>query len=163
ALAAEKTRDLVVELLWQGKNADLDLLVIEPAGSTCSATHKRTAGGGVLKADVLGQDEDRSELYTAAQAFSGTYTLAVKKALGNPSGGAATVRVTKFRGTPKQSVEVHSVSLADRKPIQVRLDGGSRTELASVPAEEVTDARLETTQKAAVTAPSGFNGGTAAG
>ena len=58
----------------------------------CSATHKRTAGGGVLKSDVLEQGEDRSEVYTAAQAFPGTYTCAPVRdqALGN--GRSATGR-----------------------------------------------------------------------
>jgi hypothetical protein len=89
--------------------------------------------------------------------------VSIKRALGNPIGGTATVRVTKFQGTPKQSVEVFSVNVADPKPIQVRLEGGSRTELASVPADEVTQARLETTQDVTDVAPSGFNAGVAAG
>ena len=57
-------------------------MVIEPSGSTCSATHKLTTGGGVLKSDILEQGEDKSEVYTAAQAFPGTYSLIVKPVLG---------------------------------------------------------------------------------
>ena len=63
-------RDLVIELLWQGA-ADLDLTVAEPNGSICSATQKRTTGGGVLKSDILEQGSDRSEQYVAALAFKG--------------------------------------------------------------------------------------------
>ena len=56
--------------------------MIEPTGSMARRRTSGRAGGGVLKADVLEQGEDRSELYTAAQAFSGTYTVTVKPALG---------------------------------------------------------------------------------
>ncbi len=45
ALAEQTQRDLVIELRWQGP-ADLDLIVAEPGGSLCSATNKRTTGGG---------------------------------------------------------------------------------------------------------------------
>ena len=46
ALVEETQRDLVIELGWQGP-ADLDLTVVEPGGSVCSTTHKRSTGGGV--------------------------------------------------------------------------------------------------------------------
>ena len=37
----------------------------------------------MLKGDVLEQqDDDRSEVYTAASAFSGTYKVTVKQAFG---------------------------------------------------------------------------------
>ena len=147
-LAEPTTRDLVIELLWQGNRVDLDLLVIEPSGSRCSATYRRTTGGGVLKADVLEQMantvNDRFETYSAVQAFSGTYTVLVKKALGDTPNGRATVKVTRFQGTP-QHVELFAVDLASPQPIQVRLDGGTRTELASIPAEEQRDLREDTT------------------
>ena len=69
-ITEQNQRDLVIELLWQG-NADLDLIVTEPVGSVCSATNKRTSGGGVLKADILEQNNDRSEIYTAAAPSPG--------------------------------------------------------------------------------------------
>lgn len=161
----EKTRDLAVELLWQGNQSDLDLVVMEPAGSICSATHKRTAGGGVLKSDVLEQGEERSEVYTAAQAFPGTYTLTVNPVLGTKDGrqaaigNRATLKVIKYQGTDRQTVEVHSVNLADPKPVQVQLETGSRSQLASVPAEENV-AQLTTTQAPrSPYGPSGIAGG----
>ncbi len=141
----ETTRDIVVELLWQGKRSDLDLFVTEPSGAVCSATQKRTTGGGVMRSDILEQDEDRAETYTAASAFTGTYSIDVKPALGRAIGNRATVRVTKHGGTDRQSVEVYSVDLASPKPIQVRLDAGSRTQLALVSVEPTTT-QLETTR-----------------
>lgn len=161
----EKTRDLVVELLWQGNQSDLDLVVTEPAGSVCSATHKRTAGGGVLKSDVLEQGEERSEVYTAAQAFPGTYTLTVNPVLGTKDGrqaaigNRATLKVIKYQGTDRQTVEVHTVNLADPKPVQVKLEAGSRSQLATVPVEE-NMAQLTTTQAPrSPYGPSGIVGG----
>ncbi len=155
----EKTRDLVVELLWQGKKSDLDLVVIEPSGSACSATHKQTTGGGVLKSDVLEQGEDRSEVYTAAQAFPGTYTLVVKHVLGDVIGNRATLKVTRHQGTDKEAVEIFAVNLADPKPVLVKLESGTRAELATVPPEESV-ARLETTQApASPFGPSGIAAG----
>jgi hypothetical protein len=152
-------RDLVIELLWQGK-ADLDLIVSEPVGSVCSATHKRTSGGGVLKGDILEQNNDRSEIYTAASAFTGTYKVRVKQAFGNPIGGSATLKVTKFKGTPREAVDLLVVTLNDPKSVEIKLDGGSRTALADV-AEEVDSLalRTDTTGAALTSGPSGLGGG----
>jgi tetratricopeptide (TPR) repeat protein len=157
---AAKTRDLVIELLWQGR-ADLDLTVTEPTGAVCSATHKRTTGGGVLKGDILEQlDDNRSEVYTAGSAFSGTYLVGVKVGLGQAVGNAARLKVTRFQGTPKESVEVISLDLSRPSPISITLDGGTRSDLATVPVE-VSEARLETTLAPTVI-PAGPTGGTSA-
>jgi hypothetical protein len=159
-ITEQTQRDLVIELLWQG-NADLDILVAEPSGSTCSSLNRRTTGGGVLKADILKQskEKDRSEVYTAASAFSGTYKVGVKQAFGRPIGGKAVLKVTKFKGTPKEAVDLIDVSL-DGKPVEIKLDGGSRTTLADV-SEEVTaiDLRSEATGAALTSGVSGLGGG----
>ena len=161
--AEDKTRDLLIEIRWQGP-ADLDLTVIEPNGSTCSALQKVSSGGGVLKCDILEEkDGDRSERYTAAQAYSGKYKVLVNKVMGTAFGNAATVVVTKFPGTPKQEYSVHAVDLSDPKALEVVLDGGRRTELASVPADETSVARLDTTAAPQSFGPTGFSGGSAAG
>jgi len=151
ALLEQTQRDLVIELLWQGP-ADLDLIVAEPVGSTCSATDKRTTAGGVLQADILdlkddpnGNEGGRSEIYTAASAFSGVYKVKVKAALGRPIGNSATLKVTKFKGTPRESFDLISVDLDHPQPVEIKLDGGSRTELASV-STDVTRVRLEANQ-----------------
>lgn len=159
AVTEQTRRDLVIELLWQG-NADLDLVVTEPTGAVCSATHKRTTGGGVLKADLLEQQNDRSELYTAASAFSGVYTVTAKQAFGRPIGGSARIKVTKFKGTPQESADLLDVPLGG-KPVAVKLDGGSRTELAVVHDEVSGDAdlRAETTGAAVTGGASGIGVG----
>jgi len=163
SLTGGKTRDLVIELRFQGQ-ADIDLFVMEPTGSKASSVRKRTTGGGVLQADVLEQkDDDRSEIYTAAQAFSGSYRVDVKAILGKPIGNRATLKVTKFQGTDKESVEIHSIDLAANKPVMVQLLGGSRTEMASVPGE-ATESQLATTRSAGdYFGGNGFQGGFGAG
>jgi tetratricopeptide (TPR) repeat protein len=138
-------RDLVIELLWQG-SADLDLVVAEPNGSVCSATHPRTTGGGVLLADILEQrDDNRAEIYAAASAFPGPYLVTVKPVLGRTTDGKARVQVTKFKGTPDQEIEIYSIDLANPQPVKVYLSGGSRTDLATVPPVDLSPTRRATT------------------
>ena len=169
ALVEETQRDLVIELLWQGA-ADLDLTVAEPTGSICSATTKRTSAGGVLSGDRLFQVEpnsvdngDRSEEYIAASAFGGTYKVNVKNAFGRAVGNRATIKVTRFKGTPRETHDLIAVNLADPKPIEIKLEGGSRTELATVSAD-VTQVRLDASAgPAGVSAPSGIGGSTGIG
>lgn len=159
AILAETTeRDLVVELLWQGP-ADLDLTVDEPTGSVCSATHPITTGGGVLKSDILEQrDDNRSESYSAVEAFPGKYTIRVHHALGRATGNRARVMVKKYAGTDREEMEIHSVDLADPKPITVELSEGSRTELASIPQDDpFTTAR--STRGSASKSSSGISAG----
>ena len=155
--AEDTSRDLVIELLYQGR-ADLDLSVTEPSGSHCSASNKRTTGGGVLKSDIMEQlDDARSEIYMASQAFSGTYTINVRKVVGDPIDNRARVKVTKNQGTPKESVEVFSFDMANPKAVTIQLENGTRSELATVP-NTTTETQLETTQ-AAGSAPVGISGG----
>jgi tetratricopeptide (TPR) repeat protein len=161
ALAEQTQRDLVIELLWQGQ-ADLDLIVAEPCGSVCSTTTRRTTGGGVMQCDILEQtnDRDRSEQYVAALAFKGTYKVTVKQAFGKPIGGTATLKVTRFKGTAKESHDLITVDLDSSKPVEIQLDGGSRTELATI-TDNDDDLQLRATTTGATlqSNATGFGGG----
>ncbi|MDW8244604.1 MAG: VWA domain-containing protein, partial [Thermogemmata sp.] len=132
-LKEQTQRDLVIELLWQGP-ADLDLIVEEPCGSVCSPIQPRSVGGGILRGDRLEQspDGDRSEIYLAASAFSGTYRIRVRTAFGQPVGQRATLKVTRYQGTPRQTVSLHEVDLNRQEPVVINLERGSRTALADV-------------------------------
>jgi hypothetical protein len=158
ALAREKQRDLTIEVQYQGRSVDLDLFVTEPSGAVCSPTRKLTSGGGVMASDILEQNEDRSERYTAAQALDGTYAVTVKPVLGRAIGGTATIKVTKFAGTPKQFIEIFTVDATKESTVSVKLTGGNRTELATVPMV-TSEERLATTAKPMVTGPTGVSGG----
>jgi len=158
-IAEEKNRDLTIELRWQGQ-ADLDLAVAEPTGTDCTAIQKRTSGGGVLRSDILEQqDENRSEIYTAAAAFNGKYKVSVTSALGRAIGNKATLKVTKFAGTDKEEVEVFTVDLAKPTPVEITLDGGTRHELATVIPDDVTTARQISTHSGQIGAATGVTAG----
>jgi len=92
-------------------------------------------------------------------AFKGTYVVSVKKVLGRPVGDKATIEVTKFKGTPKESHDLITIDLANPRPVEIRLQGGSRTELATVSDDDEQNARLATTGASLSTGPSGLGGG----
>ena len=157
-----KTRDVIVELLWQGQ-ADLDLSVTEPSGSTCSPTQRYTTGGGSLKCDILEQKTDeQSERYSAAQGYSGSYEINVRVVTGRPVGNKARIIVTKFQGTDHEVIESHSIDMSNPKPVDFQLDGGHRSELATVPTLS-TPAQRASTQAPQTFTPQGLAGGIGAG
>ena len=158
-LNESKTRDLVIELAWQG-TADLELHVTEPNGSVCNPDMKRTTGGGVLRSNLLDQKDDaRTATYTASEAFSGSYKVNVKTALGRAIGNKASVKVIRFAGTPDEVFELFDVDLSTEKPVEFALEKGSRKDLASVPAEEISGDRMLTTAGPRTLGSSGFTGG----
>ncbi|QDU23987.1 VWA domain-containing protein [Urbifossiella limnaea] len=156
-------RDLTIELLWQGA-ADLDLTVTEPGGSVCTTLTPRSVGGGVLTGDRIEQTDDgRAEAYTAASAFSGVYRVTARTAFGRPVGNTATLKITRFKGTPRESHDLVTIDLGSATPVEVRLDGGSRTELAPVNPDVTTLRTAAMNDRAAVpTGTRGFGGGVAA-
>jgi len=123
----------VIKLVYQGE-ADLDMKVREPAGSTCSVINRQSVGGGVFLGDSLSERaEDQGETYLAAEAFTGAYTVTVEKVWGAVAGNRATLRVIRHQGTPQESEEVVPVDLKSPQPLTVKLESGRRTELAYVP------------------------------
>src|SRR5581483_7585798 len=94
-----------------------------------------------------------------AMAFKGTYVVTVRKMLGRPVGDKATIEVTRFKGTPKEPHDLITIDLANPRPVEIRLDGGSRTELATVSDDDDLSARLATTGATLSTGPSGLGGG----
>lgn len=135
-LENENRRDLVIELMWSGE-ADLDLKVREPIGTNCTSIQRQTAAGGILLCDDFTQKVDnRSETYTAAEAYNGSYEVSVDRVWGRPLGEKATVKVTRNQGTPKQIIELHTLYFTKDKPqpkVFLSFDSGRRTTLASVP------------------------------
>ena len=99
---ASKQRDLHVKLTWSGKG-DLDLLVEEPGGSTCSYKEPQTNGGGFLLHDGAGpKQENCFEEYVCPVAHSGNYKLRVRHVFGDIVGKRATLEVTRFKGTKRE-------------------------------------------------------------
>ena len=137
AMQRDKRRDLVVEATWSDL-ADLDLEVTEPTGAVCSPKQPQSTGGGLWRGDRL-MDADRAEkfreTYTAAEAFSGTHDIRVRKVWGQPLSDKVTIRVIKHQGTPDETQELHRLTLGSDgiAYLKVTLEGGRRTTLASVP------------------------------
>jgi tetratricopeptide (TPR) repeat protein len=132
-LEGDRESDLVIQLLWSGP-ADLDLKVHEAIGTVCSATQKQTTAGGVLQSsDLMQNDLDHRETYTAVQAFDGSYQIAVDRVWGRPLGNKATVKVIRHQGTPQQSVELFTLQIDKDPTLVVKFEGGRRSELATVP------------------------------
>ena len=130
---AADTRDLVVVMTWQG-DADLDLSVLEPLGTICSAQNRVTAAGGVLARDSFGKDtgttKNPGEIYVCARGVPGPYEVRVDRVWGNPLGGRAKLEVTFHQGSAEEKRETHFVSVTSSKPLVVNLDAGRRTQPA---------------------------------
>jgi tetratricopeptide (TPR) repeat protein len=132
-LAADKNRDLVIELNFSGP-ADLDLRVKEPIGTVCSSLNSVTTAGGALREGIFDPKEDtRSETYTASQAFSGTYTINVDHVWGRPQGDKAQLKVIRHQGTADERVEYFSVDLSRNAEVKITVENGRRTDLAVLP------------------------------
>lgn len=129
-LKVQGQRDLMIKLAWQG-DADLDLQVKEPVGSTCNPTNTQTIGGGVLLGDSL--KEINLETYTAAEAYPGKYEIRVRRVWGKTLGDKAQVRVIRNAGSPNQTEELISIDLTKDAPLMINLEKGRRNELAYVP------------------------------
>jgi hypothetical protein len=137
AMEKDKRRDLVIETRWSDL-ADLDLEVTEPTGAICGPRQPQSTGGGLWRGDqFLAEDraEKFHEIYSAAEAFSGSYEVRVKKVWGQPLGDKVTVTVTRHQGTPEQTQELHRLTIGSDGVayLKLNLDGGRRTGLASVP------------------------------
>src|SRR6185369_14128188 len=78
SLEKARQRDLVIELSWSGK-ADIDLLVEEPSGTTCSSENPSTTGGGVFVHDGVGvESQDNFDKYVCPQGMAGDYRAIIR-------------------------------------------------------------------------------------
>lgn len=96
-------RDCVVVVSWTGE-ADVDLLVEEPAGTVCSFRNTRTTSGGVMLGDSLPQTSSEAtgsyrEVYVCPKAFAGDYRMMLRRVWGKLTAGKVTVDIyTDYRG-----------------------------------------------------------------
>ncbi len=128
-----RLRDCVVRISWTG-DADLDLVVEEPSGTVCSASHPRSTSGGVMRGDTFPRLGDKSsegyaEYYICPQGFSGQYRMLVKRIWGRPSVGKVTVDVvTHYNSKNAQSFR-QQVPIDDKNAIVTfELSDGRRQE-----------------------------------
>ena len=123
-------RDVEIEFAWNG-DADIDMVVEEPAGTVCSVASPRTTSGGTLLADaeipVDPTNATQRERYVATEAFPGTYRVLIHKAYGKVTADTVTVQMTLHRGTDREQKLRKQVPLgADEVMFTVDLPEGRR-------------------------------------
>jgi hypothetical protein len=133
AVAEAHERDLVLRLTWSG-NADLDLIVEEPAGTVCSFENRDSPGGGVLTHDGYGPSaENCYEEYICAFGFRGDYRVRVRQSFGVPVSGRATLTLTRHAGTAEEQTETKTIVVdGNETAVAVSLDDGRRSGLKLV-------------------------------
>jgi hypothetical protein len=144
-----KERDLVINLTWETSQepAEMELIVKESTGATCSYEQKQTPGGGIL---IHGDSRSVNRIsYVSAAAFDGTYDVTVRKLWGRPLFGQARLEIIRHLGTPQEERQLEIVKIDTTKTFHVRLDGGRRTELAVI-SEDNLKARADSKAPAAV-------------
>jgi hypothetical protein len=105
--------DLRVTISWNTDATDVDLWVIEPDGTKCFYQNQRTPSGGELSQDqTQGYGPER---YQIKDAKKGIYRVKVHYFRGNQNLLAGethvNVVVTRRAGTPRETVERHTVIL----------------------------------------------------
>ncbi len=95
AIEDARLRDVTATVTWTG-DADVDLIVEEPAGTICSLQNPRTTAGGVMLGDAYGAGSSASgysETYVCPLGFNGQYRLLVHRVWGKVTAGKVTVDI----------------------------------------------------------------------
>jgi len=147
-------RDIVIKATWSG-DADIDLLVEEPGGTTCSLQKSRTTGGGVSLGDTYASYEKSnkegfSEEYICAKAFPGTYRVRVRKVWGKVVADKVTVDIYQFYGTKDQLHERQHITVQNDSDAMVvfELEQGRRTKPLEAERLEVAISRQQAISRA---------------
>ncbi len=90
-----RVRDVQVTVTWTGE-ADVDLVVKEPAGTVCSLQNPRTTAGGIILGDSYAAGSNKSgytETYVCPKGFKGQYRLLIHRVWGKVTAGKVTVDI----------------------------------------------------------------------
>ncbi len=125
-------RDCVVRVSWTG-DADIDVSVEEPAGTICSVSEPRTAGGGVKLGDTYSVEgkpnEGSSEVYVCPKGFAGTYRVHIHRVWGEVAAGKVTVDVYTHLRSGDMQHERQQLEIGDKDAMVVfDLNHGRRAE-----------------------------------
>ncbi len=132
-LERAQIRDLELRLTWSG-DADLDLIVAEPLGTTCSFANPHTASGGALLHEGAGPNQAECyEHFVCAFGAPGAYMVTVQYNYGRVVGNRARLEVIRYAGTDhEQRDSVNVVFDQQTKKFRVSLHQGRRTEQTPV-------------------------------
>jgi hypothetical protein len=128
-------RDLVVVVSWTGE-ADIDLLVEEPAGSVCSFRMPYTLSGGIMLGDSVARSkkdelkgQGAQEAYVCPKGFSGDYRIMVRRVWGKVTADKVTVDVFWHYWSKKERTMRKQVDISGGEAVcVVDLQDGRRTE-----------------------------------
>jgi hypothetical protein len=128
-------RDLVVIVSWTG-DADVDLLVEEPAGSVCSFRVPYTLSGGIMLGDSVARSkkdelkgQGAQEAYVCPKGFNGDYRIMVRRVWGKVTADKVTVDVIWHYWTDKERTMRKQVDVSGGEAVcVVDLEDGRRTE-----------------------------------
>jgi hypothetical protein len=129
AVKAALIRDCVITVAWSG-DADVDLIVQEPAGTLCSFRTPRTTSGGVLIGDTFDKTTNlHTETYVCPQGFNGDYRVLAKRVWGKITADTLTVDVVAHQGAPNEKRFRKTAAVAnDQSALSFDLQNGRRTE-----------------------------------
>ncbi len=124
-------RDCIIKVSWTGE-ADVDLFVEEPGGTTCYRKNPRTTAGGVMMGDSYSTGSDASgelaEIYVLPRGFSGDYRLLVRKVWGEVTANKVTVSIYHHFRTDHQVSEQRQIHLGENGSLVLfTLKDGRRT------------------------------------
>jgi hypothetical protein len=130
SMAQARIHDLYLRLQWTG-DADLDLSVEEPSGTTASVQDPQTRGGGVHRHDGYGPDPKNCyEEYICPFGMPGVYIVRVRRIDGTVVGNRAQLTVVRNQGAKNETTETFVFKLRpDRIALRVPLPNGRRREL----------------------------------
>lgn len=143
-LSAALVRDCIIKVTWTGE-ADIDLVVEEPAGTICSANNPRTISGGTLLGDEISLGEEKtvdgtSEYYVCTKAFPGDYRVIVQKNWGEVTDGKVTVEIIRnFRAKNETyqrefveiAAKVKTEAVVEAAVVNFKLEEGRRADFLS--------------------------------
>src|SRR5262245_18446882 len=133
AVRQAQQRDCVVMVTWTG-DADIDLVVEEPAGTLVSQRQPASVSGGVHLGDVSSADgkstaKGFSEAYACPEGFSAEYRILIKNVWGKPTTGKVTMDVYTHFGSEKQTLDHAQVPLGEKDTLATfTLKDGRRKE-----------------------------------
>jgi len=130
---AAMVRDCIVVVSWTG-DADLDLMVEEPSGTTCTLESPRSPAGGVIVGDAYANGDTASgqnqEVYVCPMAFSGEYRVLVKRVWGKVTAGKVTVDIYTHQGGENGRHLREQLELGEKSAMfAFNLEDGRRKEL----------------------------------